>query len=122
MSRHGDDLLFGRTASAPFTPTHVRKRALDAWKAAGLEPIGLHEARHSYSTYLDAAGISETRADRYMGHSNPTVANRYRHQLEGQLVEDAERLDAYLRGAVSGRVVSLSAGAHGGAHVAQTAL
>lgn len=54
------------------------------------------------------AGISETRADRYMGHSNPSVQARYRHQLEGQLAEDAERLDAYLAGAVAGKVVPLT--------------
>jgi hypothetical protein len=72
------------------------------------------------SSYLDAAGISETRADRYMGHSNPSVANRYRHALDGQLAEDARRLNEYLTGAVSGKVVSLT-GAHAGAQTAQTA-
>ena len=52
--RDGDELLFGRTARTPFTPTHVRKRAREAWAAAAvgaflrgesldLEPIGLHE-------------------------------------------------------------------------------
>jgi integrase len=119
--RCGDELLFGRTASSPFTPSFVSKRAKDAWEAAnvkrageGLEPlapIALQELRHSCSTWLDAAGISETRADRYMGHANPSVANRYRHQLEGQLAEDARRLDEYLSGAVAGKVVRLHAGA-----------
>jgi integrase len=101
--RTGDELLFGRTAGAPFTPSFIRKRANEAWTVAKLERIGLHECRHSYSTYLDAAGISETRADRYMGHSNPSVANRYRHQLAGQLAEDAARLDEYLSGAPPAR-------------------
>jgi integrase len=31
--RRGDDLLFGRTAREPFTPTHIRRRALEAWAA-----------------------------------------------------------------------------------------
>ena len=57
--RDGDELLFGRTATEPFTPTHVRKRALATWAAANarrereglpaLEPLGLHEARHTFS-------------------------------------------------------------------------
>jgi hypothetical protein len=50
-----------------------------------------------------------------MGHSNPSVANRYRHQLERQLVEDAKRLDRYLRGAAAGKVVPIATGAQTGA-------
>lgn len=125
---------FGRTGSDPFTPTHVRDRARAAWPATAigaflrsdplpmeLEPIGgLHECRHSFSSYLDAAGISEARADRYMGHSNASVAARYRHQLDGQLAEDAERLEAYLTGARAGKVVALT-GAIPGAMAAETA-
>jgi integrase len=76
------------------------------WDAAGLERIGLHECRHSFSTFLDAAGVSETRADRYMGHSNGSVANRYRHPQ--QYAEDAARLDAYLSGAAAGKIVPLT--------------
>jgi integrase len=111
--RSGDELVFGRTATEPFTPSHVRRQAG--------APFGLHELRHSYSSYLDAAGISETRADRYMGHSNPSVQARYRHQLEGQLTEDAKRLDEYLTGAATGKVVSIATGAQTGAQARATA-
>jgi integrase len=130
--RSGDEFLFGRSPTAPFTPSHVRKQARKAWAAAAvgaflrgergqLEPIGLHSCRHSYSSYLDAAGVSETRADRYMGHANHSVANRYRHQLAGQLVEDVAKLDAYLAGATAGKVVPLATGAHPGAQQRETA-
>ncbi|MBA2643552.1 MAG: hypothetical protein H0U82_11600, partial [Actinobacteria bacterium] len=50
------------------------------------------------------------RADRYMGHSNPSVQARYRHQLPGQLEEDARRLDNYLTGTAAGKVVAIAAG------------
>ena len=119
--RRGDDLLFGRTARDPFTPSDIRKRAAKAWASAAvgaflrgeslrpeLVPIKLHECRHSYSSLLDAAGISEARADRYMGHSNTSVASRYRHQLDGQLAEDAATIEAYLSGSASGKVVLLA--------------
>lgn len=110
--------VFG-SDEAPFSPNTLRDSSLRQWAAAavgaflrgqdaGLDPIGLHEARHSYSTWLDAAGISETRADRYMGHSNPSVQGRYRHQLPGQLAEDAATLTAYIAGARSGKVVRLA--------------
>jgi integrase len=117
--RTGSDLVFGRTATEPFTSRHVSKRADEAWAAVAvgnflrgsgneIERYTLHEARHSFSTFLDAAGVSETRADRYMGHSNGSVAGRYRHQLAGQLVEDAKTLDAYLSGSVAGKVVTIA--------------
>jgi integrase len=114
--RSGDDLVFGRTASLPFTPRHISTRADEALavfsvgvflrgERAELDRMTLHEARHSFSTWLDAAGVSETRADRYMGHSDGSVAGRYRHPK--RLVEDAALLDAYLSGAVAGKVVAL---------------
>ena len=53
-------------------------------------------------------GDHETRADRYMGHANPSVQARYRHQLEGQLAEDAKRLEAWLAGTAAGKVVALA--------------
>jgi integrase len=117
--RSGEDLVFGRTATEPFTSRHVSKQADDAWKGDDekgkpeLARLTLHEARHSFSTFLDAAGISETRADRYMGHSNGSVAGRYRHQLPTQLAEDARTLDTYLSGSVAGKVVALEARALG---------
>ena len=39
--RSGDDLVFGTTATCPFTPSTVSRRALSAWKGADPEPIGL---------------------------------------------------------------------------------
>jgi hypothetical protein len=47
-----------------------------------------------------------------MGHANPSVANRYRHALPGQLGEDARRLQVYLTGATAGKVIPLT-GAQG---------
>jgi site-specific recombinase XerD len=90
--------MFGRTAIDPFTDTHLRRRAHTAWKKTGLERIGFHECRHSYRSFLNAAGIDPTRADWYLGHANHTASGRYQHALPGQLASDAETLDAYPRG------------------------
>jgi hypothetical protein len=49
-------LAFGTTPSTPFTPSAVRRRALTAWSRAELEPIGLHECRHTYASILIAPG------------------------------------------------------------------
>jgi integrase len=106
--RDGDDLLFGRTARAPFTPTFARKRALEAWAAAAvgaflrgqpldvkLEPLALHEARHTYVSLMHAAGCSLEEIG-VVGHSSTYMVDRYRHLLDGQRERAAEKLDAFL--------------------------
>jgi hypothetical protein len=86
--------------------------------------VTFHMGRHFYKSVLDAAEVSEVRADRYAGHSNPSVANRYRHLLPGQLEDDAARLDEYLGGGTTGKVVRLplaATGARAGAQAASMA-
>ena len=56
--RRGEDLLFGITAEQPFDPSTVRRHARAAWKRAGVEPIGLHEARHTAASFIIAAGFN----------------------------------------------------------------
>jgi integrase len=104
--RRGTDLVFGRTAGAPFTPTHIRKRALAAWtaanvkraekKQASLVPIGLHECRHTYVSIMFAAGFPLEEIGDYVGHSSTFMVDRYRHLLPNQRASAAARLDAYL--------------------------
>ncbi len=105
--RGGDDFVFGSTRSRPFTSTSVRKRALKAWAAtvvgeffsgrnAGLEPIGLHECRHTYVSLMAAAGFSLEEIGDYVGHGSSYMVDRYRHLLEGHEARAAARLDAFL--------------------------
>jgi integrase len=96
--RDGDDFFFGRSASAPFTPTAVRRRALKAWAAASppLQALGLHEARHTYVSLMAAAGTPLLEIGDFVGHSSAYMVDRYRHLLDGQREQAAERLDAYL--------------------------
>lgn len=103
-------LIFGRSAEAPFDYHAVRDGAERAYKAAGLVPtdLQLHECRHSYKAFLEAADIRESRVDRYMGHANHSVQARYSHQFDGKYLEDAQALSAYLRRADSpGRMEQL---------------
>lgn len=107
--RRGDDLVFGRTATAPFTPTHVRDRALGAWAATAvgyflrkeapaieLVPIGLHECRHTFVSLMHAAGRSLEEVGDYVGHTSAYMTDRYRHLLDGARSEAAAALDALL--------------------------
>ena len=117
--RDGSAFVFGRTATEPFTATAVRKRALRAWADANveraeqelelLEPIGLHELRHSFASLAIAAGVNAKTLSTYMGHSSITITlDRYGHLFEGHEAEAAELLDAYARRADTGsRIAAL---------------
>ena len=91
----GAELFFGRSVSEPFTPTHIRDRALKAWATAELEPIGLHECRHTYVSTMHAAGRSLEEIGDFVGHTSSYMTDRYRHLLEGQRQEAADAFDAF---------------------------
>lgn len=101
--RDGDDLVFGRTTTLPFVPSTVRSRALKAWKAAELEALTAHEARHCCASYLIAAGLDAKRLSAYMGHADIRVTyNRYGHLMPGSAEQDAETLGSFLTTAATG--------------------
>jgi integrase len=94
-------LAFGTGSTQPFTPSNVRKRANAAWTRAGLDPIGLHECRHTFASLMIAAGVNAKALSEYMGHSSVTITlDRYGHLMPGNEREAATLLDAYLAGAV----------------------
>ncbi|HEU5477227.1 MAG TPA: tyrosine-type recombinase/integrase [Gaiellaceae bacterium] len=123
--RSGEEFVFG--GLSPFDARAAARRAERALEAVDearakeaaengqeapdcVQRFTLHEARHSFSTWLDHASVSPDRADRYMGHSSGSVASRYRHLLPAQLQQDRRAFDAYVRGAAVGKIVALAAG------------
>lgn len=90
-------LIFGSTPDRPFNHSTIRQRADRAWKKAELEPIGLHEARHTFASMMIAAGVNPKALSVYMGHSSITITlDRYGHLMPGNEEEAAGLLDAYL--------------------------
>jgi integrase len=75
----------------------LAERATAAWKEAGLQRITLHECRHTYASFLMAAGYTLKELMEYMGHSDLQMVQRYTKLLP-QPAEShpAERLNAYL--------------------------
>jgi integrase len=93
---HG--LVFGVDAETPFDYLKTTRRAQRAWRDAELEPLGLHEARHTFASLMIAAGANVKALAAYMGHSSVTITlDRYGHLMPGNEDEAADRLDAYLR-------------------------
>ena len=72
--------------------------------SCGLEPIGLHESRHTAATWLDHAGVSPKVASTLMGHKTPEyqpgaasiTLRRYTHTLPGELERARDLLDKFL--------------------------
>jgi integrase len=93
-------LVFGRSATSPFEPVTVAARARRAWQKAGLEPITLHEARHTFASLMIAAGVNAKALSTYLGHASITITlDRYGHSLPGNEDEAADLLERYLRSA-----------------------
>lgn len=95
--RDGPDLVFGSTASSPFEPSTVRRRALAAWRRARLKPIQLHECRHTFASLMIAAGVNAKALSSYMGHASASITfDRYGHLMPGNEAEAAGLLERYL--------------------------
>lgn len=106
-------LVFGRSDTLPFCSSSVNNRAVRAWKAAKLTPIGLHEARHTFASYLIAAQLDLKAISVYLGHASVAFTiDRYGHLLPDTHGEQAARLDAFLdRADTSARLAQLDASA-----------
>jgi integrase len=118
-----EGLVFGATAERPFTPSGLWRRSQVAWSktcecgheledhcedacdAAGcacvefraLEPIGLHEARHTFASLMIVSGVNAKAITTYMGHASiQETYDRYGHLFPGNENEAAALADAYL--------------------------
>lgn len=97
LGRDGDDLLLGRTATEPFVPSTVRRRALDAWRQQSLPHFTLHEARHTWVSIGIAAGVNPHTLKTTAGHgSYEMTMDHYGKMMPGALEEAAEQFEAYL--------------------------
>jgi hypothetical protein len=95
--RKDDDLLFGRTRKEAFVASTIRNRAQEAWKAAGLKPMTLHECRHTFASLLIDSGANPKAIQQFMGHANiQTTFDIYGHLLPGSHDEVRSRMDSYL--------------------------
>jgi integrase len=92
-------LVFG-SGGVPFCASSVSERALRAWKKAKLEPICLHDCRHTFASLMIAAGVNAKALSVFMGHANISITlDRYGHLMPGAEDEAAGLMDAYLQAA-----------------------
>jgi integrase len=102
MRVRGELVLPRADGRLPFDATAVAERSRRAWHCAGLDPITLHEARHTFASLMIAAGVNARALATYMGHASVTTTyDRYGHLMPGNEDEAAALLDAYLERATS---------------------
>lgn len=95
-----DVLVFGG-GGRPFNPSSLTQRADRAWKKACLRRITPHECRHSYASFMIAAGVNAKQLSTWMGHASINITlDRYGHLFPGAEAEGAARLDQYLASAL----------------------
>jgi integrase len=112
----GVGLVFTADRGGPFSDSAVRLRAMGDWgwrydrpekawtktRADALDPIGLHEARHTYASLLIAANVNVKTISEWMGHSSITITlDRYGHLLPGSAKVALGLLDEFLSQSVS---------------------
>jgi integrase len=100
-----DERYFPGEPRGRFCPKSLVQRADEAWAKAGLDPVRLHDARHTYASLMIAAGVNAKALCTYMGHSTIQVTfDLYGHLLPGNEAEAADSLDTYLRRIAGGGV------------------
>jgi integrase len=88
-----EGLVFG-AGERPFSPSSINDRAD---RICGDGVLRLHDARHSYASFMIAAGVNLKALSEFMGHASITITlDRYGHLLPGSEDEAAELLDGYL--------------------------
>jgi integrase len=92
-----DMLMFGGDG-APFHAASLYRRADRAWSVAGLrDRLRLHQARHTYASFMIAAGVNAKALSVFMGHSSIKVTfDLYGHLMPGAEAEAAALLDDFL--------------------------
>jgi len=96
---NGQELVFGEDGR-PFAPRALAKRAAAAWTKRDLDGLTLHECRHTYASFMIAAGANAKAVSTYLGHANIAITmDRYGHLMPGNEADAAELLDTFLAAA-----------------------
>jgi integrase len=105
----GHQRVFATATGGAFDAGEVYRRARQAWAETSLEPITLHEARHTFASLMAAAGVPIADLSDFMGHTSINVTmKRYRHLYPDARRAAASALDAYLaRADTSARVAQV---------------
>jgi len=97
-----DAVVFDRLDGRAWDPNELSRQFSRLVRRKKLPALRLHDLRHSYASIAFAAGVPLSTISRSMGHSAIGVTDAiYLHLRDDAPREKADRLDAYLNGALS---------------------
>ena len=103
LGRDEETYVFDRADASPWNPDLFGWRFADLVRRHKLPKIRLHDLRHSYATFMLAAGVDLKSISTSLGHSTIAVtANTYAHVSDSLQQQNADRLDVALRSVVGG--------------------
>lgn len=89
--------LWPGRGGGPFSNTAIRNASRRHWEAAGLEPMRLHEARHSAISMWIASGWPLKLVSQQAGHASITITlDRYGHLFPADIAAAAAAFSNYL--------------------------
>ena len=102
-------LALGSSKSVPFSYNGLYRRSAKTWQATGFARVTPHQARHSFASYLIAAGADVKAVTEIMGHASVRQSfDRYGHLLRDSHANTVTKLDALLLASgTEGRVAQL---------------
>ena len=95
-----EHLFINRKTGKPYTTIYKTWEGLRA--EAGLPRLRLHDLRHSAASYMAQAGVSLYVIQQVLGHSDPSVTQRYAHLSAETLLDAANRTSEVIQGAMPG--------------------
>ena len=101
LGRDEEAYVFDRGDATPWDPDLFGWRFAYLVRQHKLPKIRLHDLRHSYATFMLAAGVDLKSISTSLGHSTIAVtANTYAHVSDSLHQQNADRLDVALRAVV----------------------
>jgi integrase len=98
-SEGADAHVFGGANAA----RRAAERGTAAMRDAGIEPLAIHDCRHTYASLMIAAGVNAKALSEFMGHGTIAITlDLYGHLMPGSHDEAAGLLDAFLAREVGG--------------------
>jgi integrase len=97
MRRDGKPCGIALTGGRRYCGLHRDQAPADLDETPTVQPILLHEARHTFASLMIAAGVNAKALSVFVGHSSIQVTfDLYGHLMPGSEAEAAALLDAYL--------------------------
>jgi len=72
---------------------NIRKSFATALKKAGIDDFKFHDLRHTFASTLLRSGEPLHKVQRLLGHTTPTMTQRYAHMALSDLKQAIEKID-----------------------------